>query len=697
MMRGPSTVAPPTTTNDPASLAAAPVCREPSLLPFDQFSVSTSSAEDLTCLMGIIEDARVNYKAAVKEAEEILQFLRKAKIELQQRNIEKSGEFAAPVSTEDALRDWPDNDSQYSNDYFICHDRSEKDHKLASELHYRLKLSMMKKFLNPEHVMTTLPGVRSNAKPFETVADSWGPDHEIVDMKRSKVLILLITPAALEALRDPAAGNEYLRRQWETSLIAQRFNKCIVTPIFIGAKVDDIRSSETPSSRCKALFDAICRIQAFVCPEPFDTRDLLTHCEDSLKNFSARNKKREELYKELEKTGNLWCVEKADFAPASTKEFEILVDSVRFNPNWVTLTINLKSKGLTFELSGIGASLQYNSNLKNLILSGNKLCDKDVHRLAKSLSENDDSAIGLTELDLSDNCIQDAGADSIFAALESVPIKKVNLRRNLIGEDGARSAAKILPRTSLEFLDISENNLCQGGLDIANVLNETKLVELRVGNNNIRQGDNFGTALSSNETVKAIDIASCDLSSEGLKQLQTNRTLEELGLARNEMLQSYKQMEALSTALEKGLKSLRVLRLDGIQLCDPRVMMVLASGISHCDTLTELYLVGCTVFPRVLSTLLEGISMNGVKLKTLDISENAIGDVGLGNIIPFFVKDGVGLTALFVVRCDITSAGAEQLYNVLQNVKVDIGIGNNPGISPLWMTKLSKLQYVDCL
>ena len=103
----------------------------------------------------------------------------------------------------------------------------------------------------------------------------------------------------------------------------------------------------------------------------------------------------------------------------------------------VCLQLGLSISSMSYVLTDLNKYFTSLTNLKTLILTNNSISDGDLSgfRLLPRMR----FAETLTELDLSDNRITDAGAWLLATAREMTPIVRLNLSGNDIGPDAARA------------------------------------------------------------------------------------------------------------------------------------------------------------------------------------------------------------------------------------------------------------------
>ena len=244
---------------------------------------------------------------------------------------------------------------------------------------------------------------------------------------------------------------------------------------------------------------------------------------------------------------------------------------------------------------------------------------------------------------------------------------------------GAVSIFKSLEHnTSLEELDLSENSkLTKGdseavGCAIERMLNVNrtlKLLNLAKCDLSSEVASSFSNGLAQNHSVRKMILHSNNIGSTGavsiFRSLEYNTSLEELDLSQNSQL-VVGDSEAVGCAIERMLnvnRTLKVLNLSGCGL-NTTVITLTTAGLAHNACLTELD-IGVDIFSRNNITsegwvLLFKALCNNTSLKKLDISGNNLrveGSVALAEML----SCNKSLTELNLRGCDITEAELREI------------------------------------
>ena len=171
----------------------------------------------------------------------------------------------------------------------------------------------------------------------------------------------------------------------------------------------------------------------------------------------------------------------------------------------------------------LAAVLEANTTLTNLDLADNSIGPAGAESLATALKTN----TTLTNLDLQGNNIGPAGAESLATALKTnTTLTNLDLSSNNIGPDGAESLAKALKtNTALTNLYLSGNNVGPAGAEsLATVLKtNTTLTNLHLSGNNIGPAgaESLATALKTNTTLTNLDLLGNNLGPAGGESVAT--------------------------------------------------------------------------------------------------------------------------------------------------------------------------------
>ena len=260
----------------------------------------------------------------------------------------------------------------------------------------------------------------------------------------------------------------------------------------------------------------------------------------------------------------------------------------------------------------LATTLETNTTLTNLNLSGNNLGPSGAESLATALKTN----TSLSNLNFSGNNLGPAGAESLATALKTnTALTHLELSGNNLGPAGAESLATALKtNTTLTNLNMSVNNLGPGGAEsLATVLKtNTTLTNLDLSGNNLGPADaeSLATALQKNKTLTNLNLSVNNLGPAGAeslaKALKTNTTLTNLGLMRNNLGSA--GAESLATALETNT-SLTHLGLADNSL-GPADAVSLTTALKTNTTLTNLDFSDNNIGPADAESLAKALKTN---------------------------------------------------------------------------------------
>ena len=305
---------------------------------------------------------------------------------------------------------------------------------------------------------------------------------------------------------------------------------------------------------------------------------------------------------------------------------------------------------------GIFESLQHNTSLKKLNLSGNS-----------QLAEGDSEAVGcaiermltvnktLKVLNLSGCELDTAVTSSIFRSLQH--------------------------NTILEKLDLSENSQIAEG--------DSEAV-----------GCAIERMLTVNKTLKRLNLSGCELhtavATSIFRSLQHNTSLEELDLSENHQLG---KSEGVGSEIERMLKVNRKLKILNLSDCklDTAVATSIFSSLEANTSLEELDLseniqlaegdseiVGCAI---------EGMLNVNRTLKVLNLSDCQVTDPIVEHILTGLTKN-TSLVTLNMGSCTLTASCAVSL---LQQMTTHPTLSITVGIHGVGMVEMDKLGTISCV
>ncbi|XP_051726851.1 uncharacterized protein LOC127500029 isoform X42 [Ctenopharyngodon idella] len=410
-------------------------------------------------------------------------------------------------------------------------------------------------------------------------------------------------------------------------------------------------------------------------------------------------------------------------------------------------TLMLCNCGLTEESClALATVLTSNSSLKELDISSNNLQDSGVKKLQNAL-ENTNCT--LEKLRLSDCSITEEGYKALASALRSNPshLIELDLTGNDPGQSGVKELDDLLQDQNcqlkiLTFLGPIADEACKYLTEDLHIKNPLLLRELNLSGHEL--GDTrvnqiaallqdkhcklntlmlcncglteesclaLATVLTSNSSLKELDISSNNLQDSGVKKLQnalenTNCTLEKLRLSDCSITEEgYK---ALASALRSNPSHLIELDLTGN---DPG-----QSGVKELDDLLQdqncqlkiLTFLG-PIADEACKYLTEDLHIkNPLLLRELNLSGHELGDTRVNQIAALLQDKHCKLNTLMLCNCGLTEESCLALATVLTSnsslKELDISSNNlqDSGVKKLQNAlentncTLEKLRLSDC-
>ncbi|XP_029935752.1 NACHT, LRR and PYD domains-containing protein 12-like, partial [Myripristis murdjan] len=311
-------------------------------------------------------------------------------------------------------------------------------------------------------------------------------------------------------------------------------------------------------------------------------------------------------------------------------------------------------------------------NCRKARLSGCGLSKTHCEVVASALTSNPH----LTELDLSENKLQDSEVKLLSAGLESpnCRLETLRLRFCRLSESSCASLAWALKSNPhLTELDLSHNNLQDSGVKLLSAGLESlncRLETLRLSGCELSKThcEVVASALKSNPHLTELDLSENDLVDSEVKLLSAglespNCRLETLRLS------DCRLTESSCASLVSALKSnphLTELDLSDNQLQDSAVKLLSAGLESPNCSLKTLRLSHCSLSESSCASLASALKSNP-HLTELDLSENQLQDSGVKLLSAGLESPNCRLKTLRLTDCQVTDEGCASLASALKS------------------------------
>ncbi|XP_029921621.1 NACHT, LRR and PYD domains-containing protein 12-like, partial [Myripristis murdjan] len=349
-----------------------------------------------------------------------------------------------------------------------------------------------------------------------------------------------------------------------------------------------------------------------------------------------------------------------------------LASALKSNPHLTELDLSesqLQDSGVELLSAGLESP---NCSLKTLRLSGCGLSETHCETVASPLKSNPH----LTELDLSENQLEDSGVKLLSAGLESPNCRLKTLRLNGCGlsESCCASLASALKSNShLTELDLSENQLQGSGVKLLSAGLESpncslKTLSLRSCRLSESSCASLASALKSNPHLTELDLSENQLQGSGVKLLSAGLESPNCRL-KTLRLRSCRLSESSCSSLASALKSnphLTELDLSKNQLQDSGVKLLSAGLESANCRLETLSLRSCRLSESSCASLASALKSNP-HLTELDLSKNQLQDSGVKLLSAGLESANCRLETLRLSDCWLTESSCASLASALKS------------------------------
>uniref|UniRef100_A0A672LE66 NACHT LRR and PYD domain-containing protein n=1 Tax=Sinocyclocheilus grahami TaxID=75366 RepID=A0A672LE66_SINGR len=295
----------------------------------------------------------------------------------------------------------------------------------------------------------------------------------------------------------------------------------------------------------------------------------------------------------------------------------------------------------------------------------------------------------LTELDLSNNHLQDSGVKLLSDGLKSSHCRLNILRLcgcNLTAQScESLSSALQSSNSHLNVLDLSNNDLQDSGVELLSEglkspNSKLEILRFSICNLTAHSCESLSSVLqSSNSVLRELDLSKNDLQDSGVKLLSEglkspNSKLEILRFEFSICNLTAQFCESLSSALQSSNSVLRELDLSNNDLQDFGVKL-LSDGLKSPNSKLEILRFSiCNLTAQACESLSSVLSSNSV-LRELDLSNNDLQDSGVK-----LLSDGLKSPNCQFSICNLTAQSCESLSSVLQSsnsVLRELDLSNN--------------------
>ncbi|XP_056593056.1 NACHT, LRR and PYD domains-containing protein 12-like isoform X2 [Triplophysa dalaica] len=310
-------------------------------------------------------------------------------------------------------------------------------------------------------------------------------------------------------------------------------------------------------------------------------------------------------------------------------------------------------------------------------LSGCYLTEKSCSSLASVLTSNSTS---LTELNLTDNNLQDSGVKLLSDGLKNTNCKlnTLHLCECRIGDEGFVALASALrsnPNSHLTQLNLSDNNPEDSGVKlISDLLKDPncKLQKLHLMNCNLTEKScsSLASVLTSNSSsLTELNLSHNNLQDSGVKLLSdglknTNCKLKTLHLMNCSI--EDEGFVALASALRSNPNShLTQLDLSYNNPEDSGVKLISDLLKDPNCKLQKLNLSGCNLTEKSCSSLASVLTSNSSRLTELNLCLNNIQDSGVKLLSDGLKNTNCKLNTIHLMNCNLTEKSCSSLASVL--------------------------------
>ena len=303
-----------------------------------------------------------------------------------------------------------------------------------------------------------------------------------------------------------------------------------------------------------------------------------------------------------------------------------LAEALKQNSALTSLTLD--NNMIDYEgASALAEAIADNKSLVRLSINGNYVGALGAGALGRALQRND----SLTELLINGNDVGDTGVQCLCDGLEQHggQIKRLDVGKNSLGLEGAKSVAKLLSTNSnLETLIVSMNDMGDKGAELlaAGLEKNTALVSLDINGNNIK----------ANGCQKILNAILGDGGVEGGKKISKLRALD---LGYNPIGPDGAKIVANSFKFDEVLEDLR---LGWCHVGNKEGAEAIADIIRYNTSIKKMDLRGNTLGDKGVETIARTLRVVNDSLTDLNLGFNEIKDKGVYSFAKMLKEGGGG-------------------------------------------------------
>ncbi|XDV23257.1 hypothetical protein PO909_027917, partial [Leuciscus waleckii] len=330
------------------------------------------------------------------------------------------------------------------------------------------------------------------------------------------------------------------------------------------------------------------------------------------------------------------------------------------------------------------------SKVEKMKLNNCELTEKSCSVLATVLS----SKTILKEINLNNSRLLDSGVKEICEGVKKSKLKIMKLSNCDLTEESCSALASVLSSSSISLtdLDLSNNNLQDSGVNLLSdgLKENVKVENLRLSDCSITEEGYkaLASALRSNPShLIELDLTGNDPGQSGVKELSDLQLDPNCQLKTLRFLKSPAADEACQYVIKHLCKNplfLSELNLNTHKIGDTRVNQIAALlQDKHCK-INTLKLRNCGLTEESCSALATVLRSNS-SLKELDMSNNNLQDSGVKKLQDALKNTNCRLEKIRLSDCRITEEGYKALASALRSnpshlIELDL-TGNDPGQS----------------